>query len=107
MMEDYGLRLIRPSTYRQAILVILSFFGITEHYEYLHDLALPSLLECDCKPQKTEVTDVTRERPILCAKVKLDDTQSLDINNVHLKSRLPSDIPGQKEDQYTWKIASC
>jgi endonuclease/exonuclease/phosphatase family metal-dependent hydrolase len=25
--------------------------------------------------------------------------------NLHLKSKMPSDIPGQKKDQYTWKSA--
>jgi predicted extracellular nuclease len=29
----------------------------------------------------------------------------LHVFNIHLKSKLPTQIPGQKEDQYTWKSA--
>jgi exonuclease III len=30
----------------------------------------------------------------------------LHVINVHLKSKLPTDIPGQKIDQFTWRTAA-
>lgn len=88
-------------------LVILSRFEITEHHEYLHDFTItPRYQKMTAEPQDAIAKAVTWERPILYAKIKLDDTRSLDLINVHLKSRLPTDIPGQKQDQYTWKTAS-
>jgi len=93
--------------YDERNLVILSRFEITEHHQYLHDFALaPRYQKVTAKPEETEAKAVEWERPILQAKIKLADTRVLDLINVHLKSRLPSDIPGQKADQYTWRTAS-
>jgi len=93
--------------YDERNLVILSRFGITEHHQYLHDFALaPRYQKVTAKPQETEAKEVNWERPILHARIKLDDSRVLDLVNVHLKSRLPSDIPGQRADQYTWKTPS-
>ncbi|MGR8981514.1 MAG: endonuclease/exonuclease/phosphatase family protein [Gammaproteobacteria bacterium] len=94
--------------YDERNLVILSRFEITDYHQYLHDFALaPRYQKVTAKPPETEAKAVSWERPILHAKIKLDDTWALDLINVHLKSRLPSDIPGQKIDQYTWKTASA
>ncbi|HEY8160575.1 MAG TPA: endonuclease/exonuclease/phosphatase family protein [Methylobacter sp.] len=93
--------------YDERNLVILSRFEITEHHQYLHDYApAPRYQKVTSKPPETEANAVTWERPILHAVINLDNTRDLYLINVHLKSRLPSDIPGQKEDQYTWKTAS-
>lgn len=93
--------------YDERNLVILSRFEATEHHQYKHDFALaPRYQKVTAKPQETEAKAVTWERPILHAKIKLDDTRVLDLVNVHLKSRLPSTIPGQSVDQYTWKTPS-
>jgi hypothetical protein len=47
------------------------------------------------------------ERPILHAQIDLDQVGGggLHVVNVHLKSKIPTDIPGQKEDTYTWRTA--
>lgn len=94
--------------YDQRNLVILSRFEITQYHEYSHDFALaPHYQKVTAKPPEPEAKAVNWERPILYARIKLDDTRTLNLINVHLKSRLPSDIPGQKENQYTWRTASA
>jgi endonuclease/exonuclease/phosphatase family metal-dependent hydrolase len=93
--------------YDERNLVILSRFEITEHHQYKHDFALaPRYQKVTARPEETEAKEVTWERPILHAKAKLGDTGTLDIINVHLKSKLPTDIPGQKVDNYTWRTPS-
>ena len=44
------------------------------------------------------------ERPILHVTVDVGG-QTLHVINVHLKSKIPTDIPGQKIDGFTWKTA--
>jgi predicted extracellular nuclease len=53
-----------------------------------------------------EAKGVTWERPILYAKVDLGGGGALHVINLHLKSKLPSNVEGQKVDTYTWRTAS-
>jgi endonuclease/exonuclease/phosphatase family metal-dependent hydrolase len=93
--------------YDERNLVILGRFEITDHHQYKHDFAdAPRYRKVTAKPEESEAKALTWERPILHAKIKLDNTRVLDIINVHLKSRLPTDIPGQKVHNYTWKTSS-
>jgi len=93
--------------YEERNLVILSRFEISEGRQYKHDYAsAPRYQMVTAWPEEHEAKDVTWERPILHAKIKLDDTKILHVINLHLKSRLPTNIPGQKLDNYTWKTAS-
>ena len=43
------------------------------------------------------------ERPILHVRVDVGSGRVLHVVNVHLKSKIPTDIPGQKVDAYTWR----
>ena len=93
--------------YGERNLVILSRFAITESHQYKHDFALaPRYQKVTARPEESEAKAVTWERPILYAKITLDNTRALDIINIHLKSKLPTDIPGQKVDNFTWKTPS-
>jgi exonuclease III len=93
--------------YDERNLVILSRFEITEHNQYLHEFTIaPRYQKVTASPKEAEAKAITWERPILHAKVRLNDTRTLDLINVHLKSRLPSDVTGQKIDQFTWRTAS-
>ncbi len=98
--------------YSERNLVILSRFGVTKVEQYKHDFAPPPAYrlvtasgEASEGPWE-EARDVTWERPILHAEIELPDGRSLNVINLHLKSKRPTDIPGQKEDTYTWKTAS-
>src|SRR5262245_37616627 len=93
--------------YDERTLVILSRFEIIEHNQYKHDFApAPRYQKVTAKPTEGEAKAVTWERPTLHAKIRLDSIRVLDVINVHLKSRLPTTIPGQQVDEYTWKTAS-
>jgi endonuclease/exonuclease/phosphatase family metal-dependent hydrolase len=93
--------------YDERNLVILSRFEISEHHQYKHDFApAPRYRKVTAKPEENEAKEVTWERPILHAKIKLDNNRALDLINIHLKSKLPTNIEGQKVDNYTWKTPS-
>lgn len=63
----------------------------------------PSYKMITSQPQAATAIEITWERPILHARIRLSNDKMLEVLNVHLKSRIPTDIPGQKKDAYTWK----
>jgi endonuclease/exonuclease/phosphatase family metal-dependent hydrolase len=93
--------------YDERNLVILSRFEILEHHQYLNDFAsAPRYRKVTAKPEESEAKEVLWERPILHAKIQLDNARILNLINVHLKSKLPTDISGQKADNFTWRTPS-
>ena len=52
------------------------------------------------------VRDITWERPLLYTKVHLPSGTAIHVINLHLKSRIPTDIPNQKIDRFTFKTAA-
>ncbi|MBN2528559.1 MAG: endonuclease/exonuclease/phosphatase family protein [Deltaproteobacteria bacterium] len=56
-------------------------------------------------PPDEEANPIKWERPMLYTQIKIG-TETLHLINVHLKSKLASNIPGQKED-YEWKSVSA
>ncbi|MHC1754044.1 MAG: endonuclease/exonuclease/phosphatase family protein [Methanosarcina sp.] len=95
--------------YRERNLVIISRYEILEHQQYKHRFAPAPLYRT-----VTEVTsgggeqaakEITWERPILHARIKIGE-RILNVINLHLKSKLPTDIQGQKLDNFTWKTSS-
>jgi endonuclease/exonuclease/phosphatase family metal-dependent hydrolase len=88
-------------------LVILSRFEILEHQQYKHKFAPPPLYRSvTANPPDAEAKEVSWERPILHAKIKLPGDRILNAIAVHLKSKLPTLIAGQQVNNYTWKTAS-
>ena len=49
---------------------------------------------------------ITWERPILHVTIDLPGSFRLELINVHLKSKNPSDVPGQRVDTFTWRTAA-
>ena len=93
--------------YDKRNLVILSRYPILEHHQYRNDkIAKLQYRKVTSIPADDDAKDLTWERPILHAVVDHDSLGPLHIINLHLKSRLSSNIPGQKVDTYTWKTAS-
>jgi predicted extracellular nuclease len=87
--------------------VILSRFEIVKYEQFKHKYApAPFYRSVTANPPETQAEEVSWERPILHAKIKLNDHQFLEVINVHLKSKLPSPIPGQKINNFTWKTSS-
>ena len=54
---------------------------------------------------KEKISKITWERPILHVSIKHPKLGPIHIINLHLKSRLSTDVKGQKTDRYTWKTA--
>jgi predicted extracellular nuclease len=57
-------------------------------------------------PAEDEAKRVTWERPVVHAKISLPDSKTLHVINLHLKSKIPTNIEGQKINNYTWRTAS-
>lgn len=89
-------------------LVILSRFPILDRQQYKNQFATPpSYRMVTAEPPQTGAQDIVWERPILHAKLQLENNQILHLINVHLKSKIPTNIPGQKLNDFTWKTASA
>lgn len=67
----------------------------------------PSYRMATADPPDTTTGPLGWERPILAAELMLPDGRTLHVLNVHLKSKLATDIPGGKLDQFTWKTPSA
>jgi exonuclease III len=88
-------------------LVVVSRFDILESRQYLNELVpAPKYDTVTEQPPKDQVKKIAWERPIFYTKIKVKDDFVFHLINLHLKSRLPIDIPGQKKDEYTWKSAA-
>ena len=93
--------------YAERNLVILSRFPISSYDQYKHDFApAPAYKLVTADPAEEAAERLTWERPILHARLELPDGGILNVLNLHLKSKRPSNVPGQKKDPYTWKSAS-
>jgi predicted extracellular nuclease len=90
--------------YDERNLVVLSRFSIDDHKQIKHEIiSKPAYKKVTANPPENDADDVTWERPILYTKIKLSDNSDLHVINLHLKSKIPSNIPGQKINNYTWR----
>lgn len=92
--------------YDERNLVILSRYPISQHQQLRND-HIDRLLyrKVTAIPHELEAKPVNWERPILHARIAHPELGTLHIINLHLKSRLPSTIAGQKEG-YSWQSAA-
>jgi endonuclease/exonuclease/phosphatase family metal-dependent hydrolase len=58
-------------------------------------------------PPDTTADFVQWERPMLCNEIDLGGNRTLHVINVHLKSKIPTSITGQKINDYTWRSVSA
>lgn len=96
------------AAYDERNLVVVTRLPVVAAQQLQNTLiAKPQYLRLTADPPDPEPIEITAERPIL--HVTLDIGQfgggQLHVINVHLKSRIPTDIPGQKIDSYTWRSA--
>ncbi|MGQ0619392.1 MAG: endonuclease/exonuclease/phosphatase family protein [Panacagrimonas sp.] len=91
--------------YDQRNLVVLSRFPVAEFRQYQNQFVpAPAYRKVMAVPAESP-KPVEWERPILHARLQLPDGP-LHVVNLHLKSRVPSPIPGQQLDAYRWRTAS-
>lgn len=85
-------------------LVVASRFAITEVNQYHNDLIpAPVYKKVTAVPGDTEAKPVQWEKPILYTKISVKEDFDIHLINLHLKSRIPSNISGQKINNFTWK----
>lgn len=90
--------------YDERNLVVLSRFPINDRRQIKHEIiSRPAYKKVTADPQEDEADNVTWERPILYMRITLPDNSDLHVINVHLKSKIPSNIPGQRINTYTWR----
>jgi predicted extracellular nuclease len=87
-------------------LVVLSRFALSDRQQLMNDDVKPEYRLVTANPRPPEARPVEWERPILYVKAAISG-RTLHVINLHLKSKLPIDIAGQKLDQYTWKNSSA
>ena len=110
-LEDATLITTKPEqdeAYPERNLVVATRLPILE-YQQLHNtlVASPGYKRLTSIPPDASPVDIAIERPILHVLVDQVGGGPLHIINVHLKSKNPSDIPGQKIDAYTWRSADA
>jgi len=94
----------RTQVYDERNLVILSRYEIESSNQYRNDLIEPPMYrKVMANPIELEAKEVDWERPLLTVKIKLPGNQIIHVINLHLKSKIPSSIPGQKINNYKWK----
>lgn len=94
--------------YNERNLVTLSRFPILQASSLRHDPnTAPSYKKVMAIPIEQEAKPVEWERPILVTQIDLGNNQTLHLYNCHLKSKIPSNIAGQKINDYTWKSVSA
>jgi len=94
--------------YDKRNLVTLSRFPILARRQIrASDGPRPSYQMATAKPADTTSEPVDWERPMLYTQLEVAAGTIVHLVNVHFKSKLPSSIPGQKLDQYTWQSVSA
>jgi len=86
-------------------LVLLTRFNILEGRQIKYTFVTPPFYK-PVTAQNPQTGPIRLERPLLYVRVSLSPTQHLHIIVVHLKSKIPVDIPGQKITDYVWRTPS-
>jgi endonuclease/exonuclease/phosphatase family metal-dependent hydrolase len=90
--------------YDERNLVVATTFAVLNVEQLRNDLVDPlSYHRLTANPPDAAAVTISIERPILHIQLDLPDGSRLHVINVHLKSKIPTDIPGQKIDNYTWR----
>jgi hypothetical protein len=86
---------------------VATHHAILAQEQLLNDLvAEPRYRRLTAIPPDADAVPVGIERPILHVTVDAG-AAVLHLINVHLKSKIPTDIPGQKVDNFTWRAADA
>ena len=92
--------------YNKRNLVVLSRWPITASHQYNNDfIGKLQYRKVTAKPDES-AKDIGWERPILHVEIDLPLLGKLHVINLHLKSRLSSNVSGQKVNNYTWASAA-
>jgi predicted extracellular nuclease len=88
-------------------LVVATHYRVAAHEQVRNKfVAQPLYKRLTAVPPDTEAQAIANERPILHVQIEVDG-ELLHVINVHLKSKIPTDVPGQKIDAFTWRSADA
>lgn len=91
--------------FNERNLVIVSRHAVEDREQLRNNLVDPPMYQLlTAIPPATEPKPIRVERPILHVTVQVAGAP-LHVINVHLKSKIPFDVPGQKLDRFTWRTA--
>jgi endonuclease/exonuclease/phosphatase family metal-dependent hydrolase len=94
------------AVYDERNLVVVTHLPVLSRRQLRNDLvAKPAYRRLTAVPADAAAVEIGVERPILHVELDLGAGQRLHVVNVHLKSKIPTDIPGQKIDNFTWRSA--
>jgi predicted extracellular nuclease len=94
--------------YHERNIVTLSRFPILDTRIIREsDGPRPSYQLATANPPDTTANPVDWERPLLYTQLNIGSGRTLHLINVHLKSKLASNIPGQKIGSFTWRTVSA
>jgi endonuclease/exonuclease/phosphatase family metal-dependent hydrolase len=93
--------------YDNRNLVLLSRYEIEEYTQLKHAYVVaPRYIKATAIPEEARAEEVVWERPVLYARILLPGGRPLHVVNLHLKSRRPTAIPGQRLPDGRWLTAS-
>jgi endonuclease/exonuclease/phosphatase family metal-dependent hydrolase len=89
-------------------LVVVSRFPVLATRQYNNTLVpAPKYQTVTALPaSENTVKEIKWERPIFHVQLDLGGGKKMHLINLHLKSRLPVDVAGQKLNQYSWKTGA-
>lgn len=96
------------TVYDERNLVVVTHLPVLAQQQLRNDLvAKPTYRRLTAIPADPGPVEIGIERPVLHVELDLSPLGGgrLQVINVHLKSKLPTDIPGQKLDRFTWANA--
>ncbi len=104
--ELVSTRTENDDVYDERNLVVATTFPVLGVEQLRNDLVDPLLYRrLTAKPPDAAAVAIDIERPIVHVQLDLTNGTRLHVINVHLKSKIPTNIPGQKIDAYTWRSA--
>jgi endonuclease/exonuclease/phosphatase family metal-dependent hydrolase len=93
--------------FEERNLVIMSRFPILQTRQFKHEFTpAPMYRKVTADPPEAGAKEVEWERPLLHAIIQVSASCTLHVLNVHLKSKIPTTIAGQKINNYTWRTIS-
>jgi endonuclease/exonuclease/phosphatase family metal-dependent hydrolase len=98
------------AVYNERNLVVVTHLPVLAHTQLRNTLvAKPAYRRLTAVPEDPGPVEIGIERPILHVQVDLAPVGGgrLHVINVHLKSKIPTEIPGQKIDNFTWSSADA
>jgi endonuclease/exonuclease/phosphatase family metal-dependent hydrolase len=96
------------AVYDERNLVIATHLPVLALEQLSNDLVAKLLYRrLTAAPPDETAVEIGLERPILHVELDLGNGRRLHTVNVHLKSKIPTNIPGQKIDDYTWRSADA